>query len=105
RPPRRDSSRCRCLSLSQAKDTRLTVGGPMKLCKAVALAAAVLCLAATAAAVAGEEPEAVYAKFHAASLAADYDTLRKYGTVAKDADWMPAVVTKELLWFVEQALA
>jgi len=40
-----------------------------------------------------EDPEAVYRKFHAASLAADFEEMRKYGTAAGAAEIaaMPAV--------------
>jgi len=50
-----------------------------------------------------DEPEAVYAQFHRAGLAADYDGMRKYESAAKtnEMDPIPAGERKRIL----QALA
>ncbi|MGH8631142.1 MAG: hypothetical protein ACREU7_10330 [Burkholderiales bacterium] len=49
-------------------------------------------LAFPLAAHAADEAEAVFAKFHSAMLAANFDELRKYGTAEKGELewWMPA---------------
>jgi hypothetical protein len=50
-------------------------------------------------AIAAEEPEAVYAKFHQAGLTANLDGMRKYGTAAKGAEIasMPAALNQAML--------
>src|SRR5262245_22310821 len=47
---------------------------------------AVALLAATLPLAAGEEPEAVYAKFHRASVSGDLDEMVRYGTEAQRAE-------------------
>jgi hypothetical protein len=60
-------------------------------------------VAIAAPALAQDQPEAVYAKFHRAGLAADYDSMRKYESAAKtkEMDPVPPAERKRML----QALA
>lgn len=63
-------------------------------------------LAFPLAASAADEPEAVYAKFHSASLAANFDEMRKYGTAEKAGDmaWMPAWLHQAILRFLAKVI-
>jgi hypothetical protein len=51
-------------------------------------------------------PEAVYAKFHQAGLAANFPEMRKWGTAAKGAEIaaMPAAMQQSLLGFLAAVL-
>jgi hypothetical protein len=64
--------------------------------------AVVLGVAVATAALAQDEPETVYAKFHRAGLAADYETMLKYGTVAKEP--LPPAERKRLLQVLARVL-
>jgi hypothetical protein len=56
-------------------------------------------VAIATAALAQDPPEAVYAKFHRAGLAGDYDTMLKYGTAAE-----PTAERKRLLQVLARLL-
>jgi len=53
-----------------------------------------------------ESPEAVYAKFHKAGLAASFQEMRKWGTAAKGAEIaaMPAAMQQSMLNFLAAIL-
>jgi hypothetical protein len=53
-----------------------------------------------------ESPEAVYAKFHKAGLAANFPEMRKWGTAAKGAEIaaMPAAMQQSMLTFLAAIL-
>lgn len=71
-----------------------------------ALVAVAALVAFPLAAPAADEPEAVLAKFHSASLTANFDEIRKYGT-AEHGDipwWMPAWLNQAMLRLVTKVL-
>jgi len=55
---------------------------------------------------AADEPEVVFAKFHSATLTANFDEIRKYGTAEKAESpwWMPAWLDRAMLRLIAQTL-
>jgi hypothetical protein len=70
------------------------------------LLACCLLAAAPLAAWAADEPDAVYAKFHAAVLAADFGEMRKHGTAKKGEEIasLPAVAREAALGLMARML-
>lgn len=70
------------------------------------LAAAILIVAMPLIASAADEPEAIYAKFHRAGLAANFDEMLKYGTAQKGVEdtSMPVEMRQAMLNFLAQML-
>lgn len=53
---------------------------------------------------AADEPEAIYAKFHSAGLAANFNEMAKYGTASPELESMPAATRQAMLNFLAQML-